>query len=103
VARDNRFEALAAGSPDLIVILDENRSQAAGHIQYRADPVRPIWMWQITVDDAVIANGAASSPAKAKAAIRLAWKGHRAAVRVPRPARPARITSHRSSCDQAGE
>lgn len=103
MVRYNRFEALAAGSPDLIVILDENRSQAAGHIQYRADQTRPVWMWQITVDDAVIANGAASSAAKAKAAIRLAWKGHAASVRVRRPARPARTAAHRSGCDQAGD
>lgn len=85
-----KFEQTGEGSSEYVVVLDENRTQATGHIQHRADQTHPVWTWRVTIDEVDFASGAARSLRRAKEAIVLAWKGFRRARRALRPVRRRR-------------
>ncbi|MGC2085015.1 MAG: hypothetical protein WA702_16850 [Bradyrhizobium sp.] len=80
-----KFEQIREGSLEYIVVLDESRTQATGHIRQRTDRTPPVWTWRITIDEADFASGAALSLRRAKEALLLAWRGFKRARRVLRP------------------
>ncbi|WP_407154281.1 hypothetical protein [Bradyrhizobium sp. STM 3557] len=77
------FEPTAAGvQPAGYLVVLNRRIRALGELHCDVARQPPIWSWRILVGQTVVANGAASTLPKAKAAVLIAWKGCAASLRA---------------------
>jgi hypothetical protein len=76
------FEPTAAGTqPSGYLVVLNRRIRALGQVHCDAARQPTVWSWRILVGKTVVANGAASTLPKAKAAVLVAWKGCAASLR----------------------
>jgi hypothetical protein len=67
--------------PSGYLVVLNRRIRALGQLHCDAARQPPIWSWRVLVGRTVVANGAASTLPKAKAAVLLAWRGCAASLR----------------------
>jgi hypothetical protein len=77
-----KFEPTCDGvEPSSYIVVLNRRIRALGELHRDVVHQPPIWSWHIVIGKTVVANGAASTLPKAKAAVLLAWKGCAASLR----------------------
>jgi hypothetical protein len=86
------FEPTAAGlEPAGYLVVLNRRIRALGQLHCDTAREPPVWSWRILIGKTVVANGAASTLAKAKAAVLMAWKGCAASLRDGTDDPPAKV------------
>jgi hypothetical protein len=76
------FEPTPAGlEPSGYLVVLNRRIRALGQLHCDTARQPPVWSWRILIGKTVVANGAASTLPKAKAAVLIAWKGCAASLR----------------------
>jgi len=84
------FEPTAAGpEPAGYLVVLNRRIRALGQLHCDTARLPPVWSWRILVGQTIVANGAASTLPKAKAAVLIAWKGCAASLRDSGDDQPA--------------
>jgi hypothetical protein len=94
MSEGKKFNPVEAGSDPSGYTVELNQDgKAVGELSRCVNEGTVIWKWQVRIDDAAVANGAAFRLSKAKTDVLFAWRGLRPLIPTVRRAKRRPLSS----------